>query len=85
MRLGPEAEQRYRKEGYNSGVISGCHADHDAAMTEASDCDILLVRGDAETAALYGSKCRPRRVSGTQKSKDRRLLTERKVMSSTVT
>lgn len=76
-RLGREVEEKYRQEGYSMRVIQGYHNERDAAMTEASDYDILWVRGEAETAALYGPKYRPGRVSGTQKNKDRRLQKDR--------
>jgi hypothetical protein len=46
-------------------------------MTQESDCDILWVRPDNETKALYGKKYRPGRVSGTQKNKHRREQLER--------
>jgi TorA maturation chaperone TorD len=72
--------KRYNQEGYNTRIIEGYHTDRDAAMTETSDYDILWVRGDAETAALYGSKYRPGRVSGTQKNKERRLLKEQRAI-----
>ncbi|KAF2241770.1 hypothetical protein BU26DRAFT_571519 [Trematosphaeria pertusa] len=85
MRLGPEVEEKYRKQGYNIRVIQGYHTERDAAMTEASDYDILWVRGDAETAALYGSKYRPGRISGTQKNRDRRLLKDKRTGTPSVT
>ena len=74
MQLNPEVEKRYREEGYNIKVIQGYHNERDAACTDASDYDILWVRGETETIALYGSKYRPGRISGTQKNRDRRLL-----------
>jgi len=79
MQLRPVVEERYRKEGYNIKVIQGYHNERDAACTGASDYDILWVRGETETAALYGSKYRPGRISGTQKNRDRRLLKGKRI------
>lgn len=76
MRLGPEVEARYTREGYKWLVINGYHNERDAAMTEASDYDILWVRGEEDTKVLYGEKYRAGRVSGTQKNKDRRAAKE---------
>lgn len=76
-KLGDEALELYKKEGYNVKVVKGRHDDRDAAMTEDSDYDILWIRNHAETAALYGRKYRRGRVSGTQKNKDRRELKEK--------
>ncbi|KAF2679396.1 hypothetical protein K458DRAFT_422219 [Lentithecium fluviatile CBS 122367] len=78
MQSTPEVEERYRKEGYNIRVTQGYHDERDAACTDASDYDILWVRGETETAALYGSKYRPSRISGTQKNRDRRLLKDKR-------
>ncbi|KAF2192729.1 hypothetical protein K469DRAFT_717316 [Zopfia rhizophila CBS 207.26] len=85
MRLGPEIEEKYSKEGYNIRVIQGYHNERDAVMAEDSSYDILWVRGEAETRTLYGSKYRPGRVSGTQKNKDRRLLEDKKATELSVT
>ncbi|KAF2106453.1 hypothetical protein BDV96DRAFT_654656 [Lophiotrema nucula] len=78
MRPERDMGEKIRKEGYNMKVIEGYHNERDAAMTEDSDYDILWVRGEAETAALYGAKYRPGRVSGTQKNKDRRAVKARR-------
>ena len=59
VRLGLEVEEIYRKEGYSMRAIHDYHAKRDGAMAEASDYDVLWVRGEAETATLYGSKYRP--------------------------
>ncbi|KAJ7715709.1 hypothetical protein DFH07DRAFT_361020 [Mycena maculata] len=53
-------------------VVAGRgHTERDAAMTAASDYDILRYQTEAECRALYGSKYRPR-VSGTQLNEIRR-------------
>jgi hypothetical protein len=78
MRMGSELDMRYRMEGYNCKVMEGYYDESDAAMSEASDYDILMVRGEAETAALYGDKYQPGRVSGTQKNEDRRLIKDKR-------
>jgi hypothetical protein len=78
MRMGLELEMRYRMEGYNCKVMEGYYDEIDAAMSEASGYDILMVRGEAETAALYGDKYQPGRVSGTQKNEDRRLVKDKR-------
>lgn len=64
--------EKYRKQGLNVRVINGWHTQRDAAMTAASDYDILWVRSDEETKLLYGQKYRPDRISGTHKNKNRR-------------
>ena len=72
LRTGPETQERYRNQGLCVKVINGWHTERDAEMTRDSDYDILWVRPDDETKALYGKKYRPGRISGTQKNKDRR-------------
>ncbi|KAJ7243015.1 hypothetical protein C8J57DRAFT_1366957 [Mycena rebaudengoi] len=47
------------------------HTERDAAMTAASDYDILRYQTEAECRALYGKKYRAR-VSGTQLNEIRR-------------
>ncbi len=47
------------------------HSQKDAAMTQSSNVDILYIRSEEESRALYGSKYRPR-ISGTQKNLERR-------------
>ncbi|KAF2731031.1 hypothetical protein EJ04DRAFT_21339 [Polyplosphaeria fusca] len=84
-RLGDEAEAKYTKEGYSVKVVDGYHTERDAAMTHDSDHDILWIRSEADTAALYGAKYRPGRVSGTQKNKDRRAVKERRSVPPSVT
>lgn len=64
---------KYRRRGLMVKVIQGWHTERDAAMTAASDYDILWVRTDEETQLLYGAKYRPGRISGTQKNKNRRV------------
>ncbi|KAI5360664.1 hypothetical protein Slin15195_G085800 [Septoria linicola] len=71
-RTGEATLDSYRKQGLNVKVINGWHTERDAAMTAASDYDVLWVRPDEETKALYGEKYRPGRVSGTRKNKNRR-------------
>ncbi|KAF7368946.1 hypothetical protein MVEN_00220800 [Mycena venus] len=54
-------------------VVAGRnHTERDAAMTAASDYDILRYQTEAECRALYGQKYRPR-VSGTQLNEMRRM------------
>lgn len=48
------------------------HIQRDANMTAASDYDILYVRTDEESRALYGDKWRPR-VSATEMNRRRRI------------
>ena len=72
LRTGPEILDQYRKNGLGVKVVDGWHTDRDTTMTRDSDYNILWIRPDEETKALYGSKYRPGRVSGTQKNKDRR-------------
>lgn len=58
--------------GYNT---MGNYADHtakDAAMTFISDVDILWIRSKEATKALYGSKYRENRMSGTERNLIRR-------------
>lgn len=45
----------------------------DAAMTKDSTFDILWVRSTEECQRLFGSKFNPKRVSGTEKNRLRRL------------
>lgn len=56
--------EKYHQEGYNTNVVEDNHSDRDALMTAVSDYDILWLRGDSETAALYEAKYRPGRISG---------------------
>ena len=72
LRTGSETLEQYRKQGHGVRIIDGWHTERDAAMTRESDYDILWVRPDGETEALYGKKYRPGRISGTQKNKYRR-------------
>lgn len=77
LRTGEATLARYREQGLNVKVINGWHTQRDAAMTAASDYDVLWVRPDEETKLLYGEKYRPDRISGTQKNKNRREDIER--------
>ncbi|PPJ52686.1 hypothetical protein CBER1_10831 [Cercospora berteroae] len=72
LRTADATLENYRKQGLNVQVINGWHTQRDAAMTAASDYDILWVRSDEETKLLDGQKYRPDRISGTQKNKNRR-------------
>lgn len=63
---------KYNNQGLSVQIIEGSHTQRDTAMTAASDYDILWVRPDEESRALYGTKYRAGRVSGTQKNRDRR-------------
>ncbi|KAK8064394.1 hypothetical protein PG994_007032 [Apiospora phragmitis] len=58
-----------RTEGGGRGRQS--HLRRDAMMTKKSDYDILWVRSEAESRALYGDKYRPR-VSATELNRQRR-------------
>ncbi|KAJ7176488.1 hypothetical protein C8R46DRAFT_890236 [Mycena filopes] len=70
-----QSERARRKEFAAQGVtvvVAGRgHTARDAAMTAASDYDILRYHTDAECRLLYGTKYRPR-VSGTQLNEMRR-------------
>ncbi|KAK8121615.1 hypothetical protein PG984_010285 [Apiospora sp. TS-2023a] len=61
--------QQSRGGGRNRGRQH--HLRRDAMMTENSDYDILYVRTEAESRALYGDKYRPR-VSATEMNRQRR-------------
>lgn len=67
-------DNKYRMRGLNVKVIiqGWRHTERDAAMTAASDYDILWVRSDEETKTLYGAKYRAGRISGTQNNQNRR-------------
>lgn len=59
-------------------VVKGrSHTERDAAMTAASDYDILHYLSEEECRLLYGKKYNSR-VSGTQKNEMRRLEMEGK-------
>ncbi|KAJ7139047.1 hypothetical protein C8R44DRAFT_867215 [Mycena epipterygia] len=60
-----------RARGVAVVVAGRGHTERDAAMTAASDYDILRYQTEAECRALYGAKYRPR-VSGTQLNEIRR-------------
>nr|GAT55192.1 predicted protein [Mycena chlorophos] len=62
---------RFRRMGVKVVVAGRSHTDRDAAMTAASDYDILRYLTEVEARALYGDKYRPR-VSGTEKNEIRR-------------
>ena len=51
------------------------HVQRDAAMTAASDYDILYVRTEAESRAIYGARYRPR-VSATEMNRRAAKRTE---------
>ena len=72
LRTGSETLEKYHRQGFDVRVIEGWHAERDAAMTRDSDYDVLWVRSEVETKALYGKKYRAARVSGTLKNKNRR-------------
>lgn len=57
--------------GLCGGFVS--HPQKDAAMTAASDEDILWVRPASDSQALYGAKYDSKRVSGTERNRRRRL------------
>ena len=65
-------------------VVQGYHNERDAAMTKASDYDILWIRSDEDTSKLHGSKYRPGRISGTQKNRDRRTVKETRIAQLTI-
>jgi hypothetical protein len=60
-----------RVRGAGVVVVGRGNTERDAAMTAASDYDILRYHTEAECRALYGNKYRPR-VSGTQRNELRR-------------
>ncbi|KAJ7489576.1 hypothetical protein FB451DRAFT_1225326 [Mycena latifolia] len=60
-----------RAKGVKVVVAGAGYAERDAAMTAASDYDILRYHTEAECRALYGKKYRPR-VSGTELNEIRR-------------
>jgi ABC-type Na+ efflux pump permease subunit len=62
------ARRRRRRQGDSRAR----HLQRDARMTRASDYDILWVRSEEETRALYGDKYR-NRVSATELNRLRRL------------
>lgn len=64
-------QQRSRPRGGGGGRGRQHHLRRDAMMTENSDYDILWVRTEAESRALYGDKYRPR-VSATELNRQRR-------------
>ena len=53
------------------------HVQRDAAMTTASDYDILYVRTEEESRKLYGAKYRPR-VSATELNRLRRIEVDKR-------
>ncbi|KAJ7243014.1 hypothetical protein C8J57DRAFT_978035, partial [Mycena rebaudengoi] len=63
--------EKLRALGLGVVVAGRGHAERDAAMTAASDYDILRYQTEAECRALYGARYRPR-VSGTQRNEMRR-------------
>jgi hypothetical protein len=69
LRTRSEILEHYRKQGFGVRVITGWRTERDAVMTRKSDHDILCVRPDDETKALYRKRYRLGRVSGTQKNK----------------
>ncbi|KAJ7471306.1 hypothetical protein B0H11DRAFT_1730602 [Mycena galericulata] len=68
---GTQAWQKFADQGVGVVVAGRGHTERDAAMTAASDYDILRYQTEAECRALYGSKYRAR-VSGTQLNEMRR-------------
>ncbi|KAK7999314.1 hypothetical protein PG990_011914 [Apiospora arundinis] len=62
---------RGRGRGGGRGAGRQVHLQRDATMTENSTYDILYVRTEAESRALYGDKYRPR-VSATELNRQRR-------------
>ena len=72
-----ETMDQYGKQGFAVKVLDGSHTERDTVMTRESDYDILWIRSEEDTKALYGRKYRPGRVSGTQKNKDRREMQSR--------
>ena len=68
-----QLEKDYKTRGMNVKRVKGTHWDRDAAMTMASNDDILWVRPAEETKAMYGAMYRPGRVSGTEKNRLRRI------------
>src|SRR5437868_6437481 len=50
-----------------------CDDDRDAQMTKDSTDDILWIRSAEESKKLYGKKFNPKRISGTEKNKLRRI------------
>ena len=68
-------KERPRNNSFGLRTVGGFrnHTAKDEAMTLASDIDILWVRSDEETRAMYGSRYRAGRISGTEKNRIRRL------------
>ncbi|KAF8218291.1 hypothetical protein K438DRAFT_1747480 [Mycena galopus ATCC 62051] len=64
-------QREFVRQGLKAVVVGRGHTERDAAMTAASDYDILRYQTEAECRALYGPKYRPR-VSGTQLNEIRR-------------
>ncbi|KAF7297624.1 hypothetical protein MKEN_01385400 [Mycena kentingensis (nom. inval.)] len=62
---------RFRAQGVRIVVSGKTHMERDAAMTAASDYDILWYLTETEARVLYGDQYRPR-VSGTEKNEIRR-------------
>ncbi|KAK7961624.1 uncharacterized protein PG986_002449 [Apiospora aurea] len=71
--------RRGRGQGRGGGRGGGRqrHLRRDEMMTEKSDYDILYVRSEAESRALYGDKYRPR-VSATELNRQRRAAVSAK-------
>jgi len=67
-----ETEDKYCARGLRTSIVEGGHTERDAVMTRESDYDILWVRSEEDTRALYGRKYRAGRVSGTEKNRVRR-------------
>lgn len=70
----PGAIQHYEDLGVGVKLVSGDHEKRDTVMTRESDYDVLWVRSEEETRAVYGRKWRPGRVSGTEKNRLRREI-----------
>jgi hypothetical protein len=64
-------QREFAAQGVKVVVAGRGHTERDAAMTAASDYDILRYQTEAECRALYGKKYRAR-VSGTQLNEIRR-------------
>ncbi|KAJ7070109.1 hypothetical protein C8F01DRAFT_1115295 [Mycena amicta] len=62
---------RFRAQGLRNVVSGRSHTERDAAMTAASDYDILRYLTELEARVVYGDKYRLR-VSGTEKNEIRR-------------
>ncbi|KAJ6475752.1 hypothetical protein C8R47DRAFT_985783 [Mycena vitilis] len=64
-------QREFISQGLSVVVAGRGHTERDAAMTAATDYDILRYQTEAECRALYGRKYRAR-VSGTQLNEMRR-------------